>query len=76
MGAHSSGVRIDGDKDPFTLSRGRAPARALASLIAVEPEILILDEPTTGLDYRECMHIMGLVRELNPERRYRDHGLP
>lgn len=56
---------FDGDKDPFTLSRGERQRVALASLIAVEPDIIILDEPTTGLDYIECMHIMNLMRQLN-----------
>ncbi|MCX7615562.1 MAG: energy-coupling factor ABC transporter ATP-binding protein [Clostridiales bacterium] len=56
---------FDGDKDPFTLSRGERQRVALASTIAVEPDILILDEPTTGLDYIECMHVMNDVRELN-----------
>jgi energy-coupling factor transport system ATP-binding protein len=38
---------------------------ALASIIAAEPEILILDEPTTGLDYVECMKIMSIIKKLN-----------
>ena len=58
---------FDGDKEPFTLSRGERQKLALASLIAVAPEVLILDEPTTGLDYRECMNMMGDIRRLNEE---------
>ena len=56
---------LDGDHDPFSASRGERQRIALASLIAVEPEVLILDEPTTGLDYRECMAMMARVRSLN-----------
>ena len=58
---------FDGDKEPFTLSRGERQKLALVSLIAVSPEVLILDEPTTGLDYRECMSIMGDIKKLNDE---------
>ncbi len=54
-----------GDKDPFSLSRGERQKVALASIIALSPEILVLDEPTTGLDYKECMQIMGVIAELN-----------
>ena len=53
------------NRDPFTLSRGERQRLALASIIAVEPEILILDEPTTGLDYKECMQVMAAVKALN-----------
>lgn len=56
---------FDAESNPFNLSRGERQRIALASLIAIEPEILLLDEPTTGLDYRECMCIMGIIRVLN-----------
>lgn len=56
---------FDGDNDPFSMSRGERQKIALAALIATRPEVLILDEPTTGLDYRECMHIMEVMRKLN-----------
>lgn len=56
---------FDGAATPYMLSRGERQLLALASVVVCEPEVLILDEPTTGLDYRECMHIMGRIKELN-----------
>lgn len=56
---------FDPDENPFMKSRGERQRIALASILAVSPDILILDEPTTGLDYLECMHILNYVKELN-----------
>lgn len=56
---------LDPNAEPFNLSRGQRQRLCLACLIALNPEILILDEPTTGLDYRECMEMMEHIRNLN-----------
>lgn len=58
---------LDGSRDPFGMSRGERQHVALASILACEPRLLILDEPTTGLDYRECMTIMGIIARLHSE---------
>lgn len=56
---------FDAKTEPFNMSRGQRQRLCLACLISLNPEILILDEPTTGLDYRECMEMMNRIRELN-----------
>ena len=56
---------FDADAEPFLLNRGTRQLLALASIIVLAPPTIILDEPTTGLDYRECEKVMAVVRELN-----------
>jgi len=53
------------DADPFTLTKGERQAVAVASALACDPRVLVLDEPTTGLDGPQQERMMGLLRELN-----------
>lgn len=56
---------FDADAEPFLLNRGTRQLLALASIIVREPDVVVLDEPTTGLDYRECAKVMEAVGRLN-----------
>jgi energy-coupling factor transport system ATP-binding protein len=53
------------ESDPFMLGKGQRQRLAVASVLALGPRLLILDEPTTGLDYREQRRMMELVTRLN-----------
>ncbi len=55
--------------DPFLLGRGERQRLAVAALLALRPRLLILDEPTTGLDYPEQRRMMELLRRLHAEGR-------
>jgi energy-coupling factor transport system ATP-binding protein len=55
--------------DPFLLSKGERQRVAVASVLATRPEALILDEPTTGLDWREIDEMLGLLERLNRQGR-------
>jgi len=60
-------VDLDGyeEQDPFTMSKGIRQRIAVASVLSARPRVIILDEPTTGLDYVEQRKMMGLVKQLN-----------
>ncbi len=53
------------ESDPFSLTKGQRQRLAVASVLASRPEIIILDEPTTGLDYLEVRSLMSLIAKLN-----------
>jgi energy-coupling factor transport system ATP-binding protein len=52
-------------EDPFALTKGERQRIAVASVLASRPQVIILDEPTTGLDYKEQTVIMDLLCRLN-----------
>jgi energy-coupling factor transport system ATP-binding protein len=56
-----------GALDPFLLGRGERQRLAVAALLALRPRVLILDEPTTGLDYPEQRRMMELLQQLHQE---------
>ncbi len=56
---------FDPAADPFLLNRGTRQLLALASVVVMETPVVVLDEPTTGLDYRECTKVMEIVGRLH-----------
>ena len=55
------------DKSPFELSGGEMRKVALCGVLALEPKVLILDEPTVALDYKSREEIMTMVKKLKDE---------
>ena len=55
------------DKSPFELSGGEMRKIALCGVLALEPKVLILDEPTVALDYQSREEIMAMVKRLKEE---------
>lgn len=53
---------------PRYLTKGERQRLALASVVAMEPEILIVDEPTTGLDWLESLQILDYLERLRREK--------
>ena len=53
------------DRSPFELSGGQKRAVAIAGVVAMKPEVLILDEPTAGLDPRAHKDILRMIREVH-----------
>ena len=52
------------DKSPFELSGGQKRRVAIAGVVAMEPKILILDEPTAGLDPKGRDEILSKINKL------------
>ena len=55
-------------QSPFELSGGQKRRAAIAGVLAMKPEVLILDEPTAGLDPQGREDVLGLVAKLHRER--------
>lgn len=52
-------------QSPFDLSGGQKRRAAIAGVLAMKPEVLILDEPTAGLDPKGREDILGCIKELH-----------
>lgn len=52
------------DLPPKSLSRGLRTKTAIASIVSMQPSVLVVDEPTTGLDRRESLEIMKVLESL------------
>lgn len=55
-------------KSPFDLSGGQMRRVAIAGVLAMEPDVIVLDEPTAGLDPRGRREIMNMFYDLHRER--------
>ncbi|MDD2902599.1 MAG: energy-coupling factor transporter ATPase [Syntrophales bacterium] len=53
------------EEDPFSLTKGQRQRLAVAGVLALTPQVIILDEPTTGLDHQEQVDMLELIRELH-----------
>jgi len=65
---HVCGLNIEKHKKIGELSKGYRQRVGLAQAMIHDPEILILDEPTTGLDPNQIVEIRKLIRELGREK--------
>lgn len=55
------------EKNPFELSGGQMRRVAIAGILAMEPEVLVLDEPTAGLDPKGRRELMSLFKKLHQD---------
>ena len=59
------GLCVPRQLDPFIMTKGERQKLAVACVLACDPEVLVLDEPTTGLDAAEQISMMQLLTKLN-----------
>jgi cobalt/nickel transport system ATP-binding protein len=58
---HTFGLRTLAGRPPFALSGGEKKKAALASVVVMDPQVLLLDEPTAGLDPRSSQTLVELI---------------
>ena len=58
------------DRSPFELSGGQKRKVAIASVVAMSPKVLVLDEPTAGMDPKGREEVLGNIKKLHDEDGY------
>lgn len=69
------GIRHLKDRAPFKLSGGEKRAAAIASVLSMQPDILVMDEPTAGLDPKSRRRVMDLLKNFEHTRIITSHDL-
>ncbi len=59
------GIEKLASRNPSSLSGGQKKRVAIAGILAMEPEVILIDEPTAGLDHRGIMEVYNVLEELN-----------
>jgi energy-coupling factor transport system ATP-binding protein len=54
-------------EEPYFAGKGTRQKIAVASILAMKPQMIVLDEPTTGLDHRGVVEMMALIQRLHRE---------
>lgn len=60
-----TGLEQQRNDHPFSLGKGERQKVAVASILALEPKILVIDEPTTGQDWAGMQNMMALIKQLH-----------
>ena len=63
------------DRAPFKLSGGEKRAAAIASVLSMEPDVLVMDEPTSALDPRSRRNLIGLLKNFQHTKIMTSHDL-
>lgn len=63
------------DRAPFTLSGGEKRGAAIASVLSMNPDVLIMDEPTAALDPKSRRRLIGLLNSFNHTKIITSHDL-
>ena len=66
--AEKLGITMLLEKYPYEVSGGQKQRVAIAGIMAMEPECIVLDEPTAMLDPEGRRHVLSLVKALNKEK--------
>ncbi len=71
----TSGVEHLANRPPYRLSGGEKRRVAIASVLSMSPDVLVMDEPTTGLDPYARRRLIGLMKEFRHTKIITSHDL-